>query len=88
MLYNRTTLGFEDLFTMCKSRFLCVMIRPVTSLVHQEGRRVFQEGSQFFELCPIFLNCVQHTFPEGEKKFVGVFASSGYGRGHDSTMIF
>jgi len=28
--------------------------RPVTSLWHQEGRRVFWEEPKFFELCPIF----------------------------------
>jgi len=26
--------------------------RPVTSLWHQEGRRVYREGPKFFELCP------------------------------------
>jgi len=25
---------------------------PVTSLRHQEGRRVFREGPKFFKLCP------------------------------------
>jgi len=49
--------------------------RPVTSLGHQEGRRVFQEGPKFFELCPIFLNYVQHIFIGGEKIFLwGGFA--------------
>jgi len=38
---------------------------PVTSLGHQEGRRVFREGPKIFELCPIFLNYVQHIFPRG-----------------------
>jgi len=33
------------------------------------GRRVFREGPKFFELCPIFLDCVQHIFPEGRKNF-------------------
>ena len=51
------------------------IIRPVTSLGHQDGRRVFREGQQFFELSPIFLNCVQHIFPGGAKNFlVGGFA--------------
>jgi len=45
--------------------------RPVTSLGQQEGRRVFQEGPNFFELCPIFLNYVQHIFTGGEKNFLG-----------------
>jgi len=48
--------------------------RPVTSLGHQEGRRVFREGPTFFELCPIFLNYVQHIFPGGAKIFLGGFA--------------
>jgi len=42
-----------------------VMARPVTNLGHQEGRRVFREGPKFFQLCPIFLNYVQHIFPGG-----------------------
>jgi len=45
--------------------------RPVTSLGHQEGRRVFREGPRFFEPCPIFLNYVQHIFPGGPKIFLG-----------------
>jgi len=40
--------------------------RPVTSLGHQEGRRVFQEGPKCFELCPILLNCVNTFFQGGE----------------------
>jgi len=40
--------------------------RPVTSLGHQEGRRVFREGG------PNFLNYVQHIFPDGRKIFLGV----------------
>ena len=43
--------------------------RPVTSLGSQEGRRVFREGTKIFELCPIFLNYVQHIFPGGRKFF-------------------
>jgi len=38
--------------------------RSITSLGRQ-GRRVFREGPKFFELCPIFLNFVQHIFLEG-----------------------
>ena len=45
--------------------------RPVTSVGHQEGRRVFWEGPKNFGLCPIVLNDVQHIFPEGEKIFLG-----------------
>ena len=53
-----------------------VAVRSVTSLGRQEGRRVFREGPKFFELCPIFLNYVQHIFPEGGEKFP---PPSGYG---------
>ena len=45
--------------------------RPVTSLGHQAGRRVFWVGPKVFKLCPIFLNYVQHTFPGGTKNFAG-----------------
>jgi len=41
--------------------------RPVTSLGHKEGRRVFQEGLKLFELCLIFLNYVQNHFQGGKK---------------------
>ena len=57
---------------------------PVTSLGHQDGRRVFREGPKFFELCPIVLNYVQHIFPRGAKNFLGGFAPlypPGYGPG-------
>jgi len=43
--------------------------RPVTSLGHQEGRRVFSEGPKIFELCPIVSNYIQHIFPWGREKF-------------------
>jgi len=39
--------------------------RPVTSLGHQEGWRVFREGPTFFLLCPIFLNYIQHISQGG-----------------------
>ena len=46
--------------------------RPVTSLGHQEGRRVFREGLKFFELCPIFWNYAQHIFSgRRAKNFLG-----------------
>ena len=48
---------------------MCSEIRPVTTLGHQEGRRVFWEGPKVFELCPIVLNDVQHIFPGGRKFF-------------------
>jgi len=40
-------------------RAYCVWCRPVTSLGHQVGQRVFWEGPKFFNLCPIVLNYVQ-----------------------------
>jgi len=43
--------------------------RPVTSLEHQEGRRVFWEGPKNFELCPIVLDYVQHILSMGGDKF-------------------
>jgi len=49
----------------------CLATRPVTSLGHQEGRRVFREGPKFFELCPLFSNYIQHVFPGGTKNFLG-----------------
>jgi len=45
--------------------------RPVTSLGHQEGQRVFWEGPKFFKLCPIVSNNVQHIFPERRIFFRG-----------------
>ena len=60
--------GFVALSAVNPARGGC---RPVTSLGHQEGRRVFREGPEFFELCPIFLNYVQHIFPEGVKILLG-----------------
>jgi len=39
-----------------------VCLRPLTSLGHQEGRRVFWEGPKIFELCPIILIDVQCIF--------------------------
>ena len=44
--------------------------RPVTSLGHQEGRRVFRQGPKLF--WPI---------PEGGEKFLGGFAPPGYAPG-------
>jgi len=45
--------------------------RSVISLDHQEGRRVFWDGSKFFELRPIILIDVQYIFPGGTKHFLG-----------------
>jgi len=50
---------------------VCAALRPVTSLGHQEGQRVFREEPKFFELCPIFLNFVQHIFSGVAKNFLG-----------------
>jgi len=44
--------------------------KPVTSLGHQEGRRVFWEGPTFFVLCPIVSNYVQDIFLVGTKNFL------------------
>jgi len=49
--------------------------RPVTSLGHQGGRRVFWEESRIFKLCPIILNFVQHIFQGSQKFFSGEFRS-------------
>jgi len=59
--------------------FLLCIDRPVTSLGHQEGRRVFREGSKFFELCPIFLNLCPTHFSRGAKNYLGELRPPGYG---------
>jgi len=67
---------------MLRMSFACVVLyqsRPVTSLGHQEGQRIFREGPKFFELFLIFFNYVQHIFPGGAKKFLGGFVPPGYG---------
>jgi len=46
---------------------LYIVVRPITSLGHQERRRVFWKGPKVFEVCPIFSKYIQHIFP-GEKK--------------------
>jgi len=45
-----------------------LQIRPVTSLGHQDGRRVFSEGPKFFELCPI-VKTMSNTFFQGGENF-------------------
>jgi len=35
------------------------------------GRRAFEKGDTFLELCPIVSKYVQHIFPVGTKMFVG-----------------
>ena len=45
------------------------------------GAKSFLCGAQFFELCPIVSNYVQHIFLGGAKKILGAFASLGYGPG-------
>jgi len=47
-----------------KLTLTCIKIRPVTSLGHQGGQRVFWEGPKFFKLCP------RHFSRWGEK-FLG-----------------
>jgi len=41
--------------------------RPVTSLGHQSGRRIFWEGPKFFKVCPTH-------FSWEAKKLLGVFS--------------
>jgi len=64
---------------------VCVTDRPVTSLGHQGGRRVFWEGDKFFKLCPIVSKYVRHIFSRGGEIFSrGGFAPlrpPGYGPG-------
>jgi len=48
-----------------------IATRPVTSLGHQAGWRVFWEGPKFFKLCNIVLNYVQQNFPGGAKTLPG-----------------
>jgi len=56
-------------FLLCPDRSVCILIksRPVTSLGHQKGRRVFWEG-------PNFLNYVNTFFQGGRKMFSVGFA--------------
>ena len=49
--------------------------RPVASLGHQAGRRVFWEGHKFFKLCPTH-------FPRERKLFQGGFPPPSYGPGN------
>ena len=61
--------GFiERVFDCFGGDLLRRLYRPVTSLGHQEERRVFWEGPKFFELCPIVSNHDQHIFPGGRRK--------------------
>ena len=77
---------FYSLFseTLCKMFVINAILdrrRPVTSLRHQEGRRVFRERPKFFELRPIFLKYWQHIFPGGAHNFLAGEAPPGYGPG-------
>jgi len=58
---------------------IVVVIRPVTSLGHQEGRSVFWEGPKFFELWSIVNICPAH-FSRGD---CPPCALPGYGSGCD-----
>jgi len=49
-------------------KIACSYTRPVTSLRHQMGQRVFWEGPKFFKLCPT------HFSRGGERYFRGGFA--------------
>jgi len=57
-----------------------LITRPVTSLGHQVGRRVFWEGLKFFKPCPIVLKICQTHFYRGVKNFArGASPPPGYG---------
>ena len=65
--------------------------RPVTSLGHQWGRRVFWEWHNFFKLCPVLSNYVQHIFPGRAKIFLGGLRpprSPGYGPVHTVRHVY
>jgi len=51
LLLNVKKLTFKVLLSW---QSFALIGRPITSLGHQEGQRVFREGPTFFELCPIF----------------------------------
>jgi len=59
----------------------CVGPRPVISLDHQKGQRIFWDGPKIFELYAIFSNCTQHIFPRGAKIFLRGFSPPGCGPG-------
>jgi len=67
-------IGLEPAYHPGRRNENTLVIRPVTSLGHQVGRRVFWKGPTFFKLCLIFSNYVQHIFPGGAKKLSGGFA--------------
>jgi len=48
-----------------------LVARPVISLGHQKGRRVFRQGPKFFELCPIFIKLCPTHFSRRGKNFIG-----------------
>jgi len=67
-LDSHVRFGFQGLNWASKVN---VGIRPVTSLGHQEGRRVFRDGLKIFEICPIFSNYIQHIFSVGRNVCIG-----------------
>ena len=70
--YRRIKAYNSNVFTYSRKQMWANEVsRLVTSLGHQEGRRVFWEGLKFFELCPIVLNDAQHIFLGEAKKFLG-----------------
>ena len=70
-IYFRSMFGLSRSCCRCPEQTNLVRSRrtSVTSLGHQRGPRGFWEWPKFFKLCPILLNNVQHSFPEGEKNF-------------------
>jgi len=66
--------SIRSIWILLKSYSSEGVYRPVTSLGHQGGRRVFWEWPKLFKLCPILLNNVQNIFPGGREFFLGEFA--------------
>jgi len=65
-----------------------LVARPVISLGHQKGRRVFRQGPKFFELCPIFIKLCPTHFSRRGKNFIGENFSApppGYGPASGTT---
>jgi len=65
-----------------RCRHTAVTTRPVTSLGHQVGQRIFWEGPTFFQLWPAFWT-MSNTFFQGRRKSLqGELRPPGYGPGY------
>ena len=89
---NMNWLPFSLSLTTSSDAFL-YKGRPVTSLGHQMGRRVFWEKPNFFKLCPVVSDYVQHIFPRGAKNFppplvTGLYKRNVWVRAHDQPVLF